>query len=37
MKLSQLFVKTQKQDPTGEESVNAKLLIRGGFVYKEIA
>lgn len=37
MKLSQLFVKTQKQDPSGEESTNAKLLIRGGFVYKEMA
>ena len=37
MKLSQLFVKTQKQDPSGEESINAKLLIRGGFIYKEMA
>lgn len=37
MKLSQLFVKTQKQDPSGEESINAKLLIRWGFMYKEMA
>ena len=37
MKLSILFTKTQKQDPSGEESANAKLLIRAGFVYKEMA
>jgi len=37
MKQSELFTKTQKQAPKGEESVNAILLQRGGFVYKEMA
>src|SRR3989344_3644065 len=37
MKYSQLFGKTSRQDPKDETSVNAKLLIRGGFVRKEVA
>jgi len=37
MKQSQLFTKTRNENPSGEESVNAKLLIRGGFIYKEVA
>ena len=34
MKLSQLFTKTEKEAPKDEASVNAQLLERGGFVYK---
>ncbi len=37
MKLSNLFVKTSKEDPSGETSANAKLLTRAGFIYKEMA
>src|SRR3972149_10197672 len=37
VKYSQLFGKTSKQDPRDETSINAKLLIRGGFIRKEIA
>src|SRR3989337_249942 len=37
MKYSQLFGKTQKQVPRDEVSVNSKLLIRAGFVRKEVA
>src|SRR3989338_2912541 len=37
MKLSQLFTKTLKEAPADEEAVNAKLLIRGGFVFKNSA
>lgn len=37
MKQSQLFTKTRKDAPHDEESVNAKLLIRGGFISKEMA
>lgn len=37
MKQSQLFTKTLKQKPKGEESINAILLQRAGFVYKEMA
>lgn len=37
MKLSQLFTKVRKEDPSHEESTNAKLLIKWGFVYKEMA
>ena len=32
MKYSQSFPKTQKQAPTGAESVNHKLLVRAGFI-----
>ncbi len=34
MKQSQLFIKTLKEAPKDEQSINAKLLIRGGFVDK---
>jgi len=34
MKLSQLFTKTEREAPKNEASVNAQLLERGGFVYK---
>lgn len=34
MKLSELFTKTSKESPKDEESLNAKLLIRAGFVDK---
>ena len=37
MRQSQLFTKTQKNAPAGETSLNAQLLIRGGFVHKEMA
>ena len=34
MRYSQLFGKTRREAPKDEESINAKLLIRGGFVEK---
>ncbi|KKU91164.1 MAG: Prolyl-tRNA synthetase [Candidatus Jorgensenbacteria bacterium GW2011_GWA1_48_11] len=37
MRQSELFTKTQKKDPRDETSLNAKLLERGGFVYKNSA
>lgn len=37
MRQSQLFTKTRKEAPKDEESTNAKLLIRGGFINKEMA
>ncbi len=37
MKQSNLFTKTQKQTPKDEESINAILLQRAGFIYKEMA
>lgn len=37
MKYSELFGKTSKQVPRDESSVNAKLLIRAGFIRKELA
>ncbi len=37
MRQSQLFTKTLRTAPKDEESRNAKLLIRGGFVHKEMA
>jgi prolyl-tRNA synthetase len=37
MRQSQLFTKTKKEVPTDEVSRNAELLIRGGFIHKEIA
>lgn len=37
MKVSQLFTKTSKTSPSDEVSKNAQLLIRAGFVYKEMA
>ncbi len=37
MKQSQLFVKTQKNSPKDEVSLNAQLLIRAGFIDKLMA
>ncbi|HRQ86643.1 MAG TPA: His/Gly/Thr/Pro-type tRNA ligase C-terminal domain-containing protein [Candidatus Saccharibacteria bacterium] len=37
MKVSQLFTKTLKQAPADEVAKNAQLLIRAGFVHKEMA
>jgi len=37
MRQSQLFSKTRREDPKDETAQNAKLLIRAGFVHKEIA
>lgn len=37
MKFSQLFTKTLKEPPAEETAINAKLLTRGGFVYKNSA
>ena len=37
MRVTQLFTKTLKDAPTDEVSKNAQLLIRAGFVYKEMA
>ncbi|MFZ2149783.1 MAG: aminoacyl--tRNA ligase-related protein [Minisyncoccia bacterium] len=34
---SQLFTKTRREAPSDEVSKNAELLIRGGFVHKEMA
>src|SRR3989338_8964935 len=37
MKQSKLFTKTKKEAPADEVSRNAELLIRGGFIHKEMA
>ncbi len=37
MKQSQLFTKTRKEAPADEQARNAELLIRGGFIHKEMA
>ena len=37
MRQSQLFTKTRKEAPSDEFSKNAQLLIRAGFVHKEMA
>ena len=37
MKQSTLFTRTQKEAPADEMAKNAQLLIRGGFIYKEMA
>ncbi len=37
MKISQLFPVTSKDTPSGETATNAQLLIRAGFVHKELA
>lgn len=37
MRLSQLFTKTRKDAPAGEEARNAQLLIRAGYIHKEMA
>jgi prolyl-tRNA synthetase len=37
MRQSQLFTKTRKEAPSDEVSKNAQLLIKAGFIHKEIA
>ena len=37
MLYSQLVGKTKREAPKDEESINAKLLTRGGFIHKEIS
>lgn len=37
MRQSQLFTKTRKEAPSDEISKNAQLLIRAGFIHKEMA
>lgn len=37
MRQSQLFTKTRREAPSDEEAKNAQLLIRAGFVHKEMA
>ena len=37
MKQSQLFTKTRKEAPADEVSKNAELLMRAGYIYKEMA
>ena len=34
MLLSQIFSKTRREAPKGEDAVNAKLLIRAGLIQK---
>lgn len=37
MRRSQLFVRTRRQAPADEEAKNAQLLIRAGYIHKEMA
>jgi len=37
MRRSQLFIKTRREAPADEESKNAQLLIRAGFIHKDAA
>lgn len=37
MKRSQLFIRTSKSAPADEQAKNAQLLIRAGFIHKEMA
>ena len=37
MRVSKLFTKTSKTAPADEVAKNAQLLIRAGYVYKEMA
>ncbi|MFA5778180.1 MAG: aminoacyl--tRNA ligase-related protein [Candidatus Paceibacterota bacterium] len=37
MRQSKLFTKTRKEAPADETSKNAELLIRGGYIHKEMA
>ncbi len=37
MRRSQIFLKTRKQAPADEKAKNAQLLIRAGFIHKEMA
>src|SRR5665213_1759994 len=37
MRLSELFTKTRKSVPADELALNAQLLIKAGFIHKEMA
>ena len=37
MKLSQVFTKTTKTNPSNEDARHAKLLIQAGYIHKEMA
>ena len=37
MRQTQLFTKTKKDNPADEVSKNAQLLIRAGYIHKEMA
>ncbi|MEX1995627.1 MAG: aminoacyl--tRNA ligase-related protein [Candidatus Saccharimonadales bacterium] len=37
MRRSQLFIKTRREAPADEVAKNAQLLIRGGYIHKEMA
>lgn len=37
MRLSKSFIKTTKTVPADEQALNAQLLIKGGFIHKEMA
>jgi prolyl-tRNA synthetase len=37
MRQSQLFTRTKRENPTDEASRNAQLLLRAGYIYKEMA
>ena len=37
MRQSQLFSKTRREAPKDEVAKNAELLIRGGYIHKEMA
>ena len=37
MKLSKTFVKTLREAPKDESAKNAQLLIRAGYIHKEMA
>ena len=37
MRMSQLFTKTSKNAPADEVAKNAQLLIRAGYIHKEMA
>lgn len=37
MKITKLFTKTKKEIPAGEESKNAQLLLKAGYIHKEMA
>lgn len=37
MRYSQIIGKTKKDAPKDEESISAQLLLRGGFIHKEVA
>lgn len=37
MKISQVFTKTRKEAPADEQAKNAQLLIRAGYIHKEMA